>query len=1292
MVFSEDDNSFDYTSRSRESINKKFEDNRRVKLNKTKVNHNKENEEHDTESLLLEKVNPSIVPTKRKQGEKDTNTDVPSISFFTLYRFASTKDIIYIVTALLCSVVSGCMMPVTMILFSNISQSMVDYEMSLKKGIPEDDVFLDSLRFFALWNSAAGLVFVVLSYIATVLMNIAAFNQIYKIRQEYLKAALNQDFGYVDTHQMGDFAAKMSSDVIKLEDGIGEKVATSIFYLTCSVSSIITALILGWKLALLCLISFPVTFGLLGISGWLSSRLSKKETVASGKAGAIAEEVLSSIRTVYAFSGQQKEMERYESHLKDVRKINIKKGFYNGLSMGILFFCIFGSYALSFWFGYKLTVDEPEIYNVATMIAVFMNIIMASENFSILSTLVEVFGVACGAGAQIFSLIDNVPTIDPLLNKGAVPKHIDGNIELKNVVFHYPSKPDVPVLKGVSLSVKRGQSVALVGHSGCGKSTIIQLISRYYDVIDGSVCVDDVDVRELSVRWLRDQIGLVGQEPVLFNTTVRENIRYGRENATDSEIETCAKQANAHEFIKKLPAGYDTLVGERGASLSGGQKQRIAIARALIRNPHILLLDEATSALDTSSEAKVQKALDKAQEGRTTIIVAHRLSTIRNVDVIYVFKNGEIIEYGPHNELMKKKGHYYDMVMIQAPPAADENKDKPQLNRKQSTEINEQDEDEIVITKTTEKNDFEELEKEVSFWEVVRLNSPEWKSITVASACSLVSGFAMPVLAVVLGDFVGVFSNPNTDEVSSEIQRFIIIFIVAGMFSGIGNFITVYFYGIAGECLTERLRKLMFEKLLQQEVAYYDDKNNSTGALCARLAGEAASVQAATGQRIGTVLQAAGTFILALVLSLYYEWRVGLVAFTSVPLMAAIVYKEGRMVSAESFGTAKTMEASSKLAVEAVSNMRTVASLGKEKMFLNKYSVELLPALLIAKRSAHWRGIVFGLSRGLFNFIYAAAMYYGGILIVSEHIKYSIILKSVDSLILGAASAAQAFAFAPNFHKGIKAAGRVITLLKIQSKITDPVTPMKEFKNTGTAALQDVSFKYPTRPNIQVLKNMNLQIEQGQTVALVGASGCGKSTVIQLLQRYYDPDDGIVTQSGVPIQNLSLIDARRTIGFVQQEPILFDRTIGENIAYGDNSRQPSMDEIVEAAKQANIHNFIKSLPLGYDSNIGTKGAQLSGGQKQRVAIARALIRNPQILLLDEATSALDTESEKVVQDALSAASAGRTCVTIAHRLSTVRDAHRICVLGDGRVLEAGTHDHLMRLKGIYYNLNRSGNS
>ncbi|CAK1551194.1 unnamed protein product [Leptosia nina] len=1245
---------------------------------------------NDLSQVEFKKNDKNVDKISNPESEPAAPAEVPSISFITLFRFATTMDKFFIFVGIIFSIICGSTTPVNTLLFSSLLQSMVDFGISVIQGNPQGDVFLIAVRDFAIWNSVVGLVVVLLSYAATVLMNFSAYNQVYKIRQEYLKAALNQDFEYFDTHQTGDIAAKMTDDVVKLEDGIGEKLGTFIYYQAAFVSSIIMALVKGWKLALLCLVSFPITLFLVGMAGLIASRLSKKEALASGKAGTVAEEVISAIRTVYAFSGQEKEIARYETHLNEARKVNIQKGFFNGIAMGTLFFCIFCSYAMSFWFGYQFIENEEENYDVDTMIAVFFGVMMGSANFGISSTLMEVFGVAKGAGAQIFNLIDNVPLINPIKNSGIVPDNIEGNIELQDVLFHYPSRPDVPVLKRVNLTVQRGQSVALVGHSGCGKSTIIQLISRYYNTVDGSVLIDGNDVQNLSVRWLRDQIGLVGQEPVLFNTTVRENIRYGREGATDDEIEAVAKQANAHQFIMRLPLGYDTLVGERGASLSGGQKQRIAIARALVRNPRILLLDEATSALDTASEHKVQKALDKAAEGRTTIVVAHRLTTIRNVDKIYVFKAGIVVESGSHDQLMALKGHYFDMVKLQHSPDFNELDEEGNVLARTVSVVSEKDEDEHLETRMQEP--IETLvEPDVSFWKVVRLNKPEWKSITAASIASLVSGFAMPLLGVILGDFIGVLSNQDPEFKRNEVRNYALIFVGVGVFSGIANFINVAMYAIAGEYLTQRLRKLLFEKLLQQEIGFYDDKTNSTGALCARLAGEAAAVQGATGQRIGTVLQAVGTFSFALGVSLFYEWRLGLVVLVFVPFLAAVLYNEGRMVSAQSFGTAKTMEASSKIAVEAVANVRTVASLGRENRFLEDYGSQLLPAVLMAKRVAHWRGIVFGLSRGLFNFIYAATLYYGGTLMVNEGVDYAIILKSAQALLMGSASATQAFAFAPNFQKGIKAAGRVMAILDRESKITDPHKPAADnFRGTGEASLQNVSFRYPTRPLIQVLKGLNLEIENGKTIALVGASGCGKSTIIQLLERYYDPDEGIVAQNSIPLPKLRLADARQSIGFVQQEPVLFDRTIGENIAYGDNSRKPSMDEVIQAAKQANIHNFIVSLPAGYDTNIGSKGTQLSGGQKQRVAIARALIRRPKMLLLDEATSALDTESEKVVQEALDAAKAGRTCVMIAHRLSTVRDADLICVLSDGRLAETGTHQELIQLKGLYYNLNRRG--
>ncbi|CAH0585608.1 unnamed protein product [Chrysodeixis includens] len=1128
--------------------------------------------------------------------------------------------------SLIASFIAGATLPFAITLVANVFQSMITYDKSVQAGKHDEAKFLRSMHNFGVNYSCVGALLFVCVYLSTALMNVTALNQVHKIRQEYLKAALNQDFAYFDRHQTGDFASKMTDDIIKLEEGIGDKVSAFVYSLTTAVGCIVMAMLKGWKLALLCLTTTPVTFLLVGLTGRIADRLYKREAEQTGQASAIAQEVLSSIRTVYSFNGQQKELERYKKPLAAAKKIYIQKEFFTGLSMGCLFFCIFGSYALSFYFGIFLVINDPDNYNADVMFSVFFGIMTALGNLGMVGSLVRSFGLARGAGAQIFNLMDTVPVINPLLERGFVPKIAEGTIELKNVVFQYPSRGNVPVLKGVSLSVKRGQSVALVGHSGCGKSTIIQLISRYYDVTSGSVCVDNIDVRELSVRWLRSQIGLVRQEPVLFNTTVRENIRYGREDATDQEIQAAAKQANAHQFIIKLPKGYDTLVGERGASLSGGQKQRIAIARALVREPRLLLLDEATSALDTASEAKVQMALDKASEGRTTVVVAHRLSTIRHVDLIYVMKDGEVVETGTHDELIANKAHYYDMVSVQEPQELAGSEDKASITGKES-KLSETEDEEDMTSMGDEKQP--EVPR-VSFWRVLAMKAREWKWMAAGTFCSVIIGFAMPLFIVIFGDLFGSMSDPDPNKMMEKVKGVSIICLFIGIVMGTSNLIEAMSFGVAGAHLTERLRSQMFGHLLKQHIAYFDERANSTGALCAKLSAEAAYVQGATGQRIGICLQGFGSIGLALFLAMMFEYRVGLVALAFLPIIVFVVYQQSKSINQESFGNAKCLEESTKIAIEAVSNIRTVVCLGREAMFVREYERALLPALNVATRAAHCRGLVAGLSRSIFNFVNAAALTYGGHLIVSEGVAYEDILVTTQSLQMASGQAQNAFTFAPEFQKGINAASRIVALLNTKPLISDPATPIiTPFISKGEASLKDVEFRYPSRPGVRVLRGLDLQVDQGKTVALVGRSGCGKSTVIQLLQRYYDPDAGEVCLDGLPLPLLRVAEARAGFGLVSQEPVLFDYSIAENIAYGDNDRSPTHQEVVDAAKQANIHSFIVSLPQGYDTNIGSKGVQLSGGQKQRVAIARALIRQPKILLLDEATSALDTESEKV---------------------------------------------------------------
>ncbi|XP_050351148.1 ATP-dependent translocase ABCB1-like [Nymphalis io] len=1173
-------------------------------------------------------------------------------------------------------------MPYAIALVANVFQNMIDYTKSSKDHI-SNKMFLKAMHDFGLEYTCVGLVLFTGGYLGTALMNVAAINQIFRIRISYLKAVLNQDFAYYDLHQTGDFASKMAEDMIKLEEGIGDKVSSLVYDTAVALSCTLMALIRGWKLALLCLSTAPITFVLVGLTGKISDSLYKKQAQAKGKASAIAEEALSSIKTVYAFNGQQKEIERYKIPLADARRIHIQKEFYTGMSMGFLYLCIFSSYALAFYLGIYLVINEPQRYNADVMFSVFFGVMTALSYFGMIGNLMTSLGSARGAGASIFHVLHNIPTINTLQERGIKPDSMEGNIEFKNVSFEYPSRPGITVLNGVNINISSGQSAALVGKSGCGKSTVVALLSRYYDVGGGSVRIDGNDVRDLSVRWLRSQIGLVNQEPVLFNTSIRENIRYGRETSSDADIMKAAQQANAHDFIMMFPAGYDTLVGDRGTSLSGGQKQRIAIARALVRNPRILLLDEATSALDTLSESKVQDALHEAAKGRTTIIVAHRLSTIRKVDVIYMMKEGQVVELGNHEELMNQKGLYHRMfstsefVDINKPEMPNDVNNAHEPIRK-LTEISKNSVE--VIEDIKEKNEKTSL----SFWQVVALNAPEWKTVVLGSLCSMIGGFAMPLFIVAFGDLFGSMANPDPEHLINKVKIISFVCICIGCAAGLSNLIETYSFGRAGAYLTERLRLLMFTHLLRQDVAYFDDRANSTGALCARLSAEAAFVQGATGQRIGIILQGVGSVGLALVIALWFQWRVALVALSFLPIIVFVIWQQGVATDKESSGYAKSLENSTKIAVEAVSNIRTVAGLGRERAVARQCGRRLSAALAPARRAAHWRGVVGGLSRSIFNFVNATALTYGGQLIVNDGIAYQNILIATQALQMASSQVQNAFAYAPDFQKGTKAAARILELLNTKPLITNPDEPVD--KASGDASFRRVHFKYPNRPNVAVLRGLDLEINRCKTIAIVGQSGCGKSTVIQLLQRYYDPGDGTVILDDVSLNKLRLSDVRASFGLVAQEPVLFDRSISENIAYGDNSRVVSEEDVIEAAKQAHIHNFIVSLPRGYETEIGMRGVQLSGGQKQRVAIARALVRHPCILLLDEATSALDNESQKLVQAALDEAAVDRTCVLIAHRLTAVRDAHAICVLREGRVVEYGTHEQLIRLRGLYSNL------
>ncbi|KAK4872648.1 hypothetical protein RN001_014677 [Aquatica leii] len=1254
----------------------------------------------------------SKVPNKEtstKPKDEKPPPEYPQVSFLQLVQLllillAKTLTVVFYNLDKLCIFIGSifcCLAGVgnslSSITFGYATNAIVNYVATL--NVTTNDTVLreaeqtlnDNLIKFVALNCSVGVFNIICTYIATVLFNYSALNQTFRIRELFLAKILNQDVSWYDVHQTGDFASRIADDLKKIEEGIGEKASIVIFYETVFTTCILQVLILGWELALVCLVSFPVTTITVGFISWISTKLAKQEIDAYGEAGSIAEETLSSIRTVVAFGGQQKEEDRYNQLLLFACKNNIKRLFFNGISNGFMWFFVYASYSLGFWYGVRLiirerTVPEDEaVYDAGTMVSIFFSVLKGTWFYNMAAPYIETFGIAKGAAAKIFGVISIEPTINLSKGNGARYKKVNGKITLKDVHFTYPSRRDVKILHGLNLTINPGETVALVGSSGCGKSTCIQLIQRYYDPDLGDVYIDDHKVTDLDLTWMRSHIGVVGQEPVLFETTIAENIRMGRKDASQTDIERAATKANADSFIKLLPQGYNTLVGERGAQLSGGQKQRIAIARALVRKPSILLLDEATSALDTGSEAIC-----------TTLIVAHRLSTVRKADRILVISNGQVQEEGTHNELEQKKGAYFELVTAQMSQAQDDddaitpalqNQEKAPIYRQISVDFKSKS---PSIT-STPKDILEENNNETitsSLWAIMKYNSPEWWAIIIGSISSVITGAGMPIYAIVFGDILGVLASNDDDYISTKTNSFAIILLVIGVVTAIATLFQTHMFGIAGERLTMRLRSLMFKSFLSQEMGYFDDKDHGVGSLCAKLSAEAASVQGATGQRIGTILNSISTVLISLGTSFYFEWRIAFVSVCFSPLIVLSFYLEKKMIAKDTQGHYESLQKSTKIAVEAINGIRTVASLGCERTFHDLYMAEIIPYQKIAQRNTHIRGLIFGLSRSLMFFSYSASLYYGAMLIKNEGISYSRVFMVSVSIVNSSWSLAQALAFTPNFQKGLVAANRISNLLNRVPSIRDGSSNAEEKWSHGQIEYKKVYFSYPSRPSVNVLKGLNMSVLQSKMVALVGPSGCGKSTIVQLLERFYDPTYGSVSVDGKEIDSMNLAALRSHLGIVSQEPNLFSRTIAENIAYGDNTRLVPKDEIINAAKNANIHTFIASVPLGYDTKLGDKGTQLSGGQKQRVAIARALVRNPKVLLLDEATSALDAESEKIVQEALDNAKKGRTCITIAHRLTTIQDADLICVINHGRVAEMGTHSELLNLRGIYYNLHR----